>query len=217
MGDKPLTVISVLRSGGAYDAGWVGKLKRGFERHLSVPHRFVCLSDCEVPCERIALVHDWQGWWAKLELFRPDVVRGPTLFCDLDNVLVGNVDRLAHFPHEFAMCRNLWDVSKASSTLMWFANEAPSKVYETFLGSPQEIMREYGKGGYGGVSIGDQGFIWDVMDRKVPFLTDDAQGVIRSYRRHCLVGIPQGCSVVAFGGEQKPNNQRQPWLEEHWQ
>jgi len=56
------TVICVLRSGGQYDAEWVRKLRDGVKRNLARPHRFVCLSDVDVPCERIPLQHDWPGW-----------------------------------------------------------------------------------------------------------------------------------------------------------
>jgi hypothetical protein len=35
--------------------------------------RFVCLADTPVTCERWPLLDDWPGWWAKMELFRPDI------------------------------------------------------------------------------------------------------------------------------------------------
>jgi hypothetical protein len=70
---------------------------------------------------------------------------------------------------------------------------------------------------HGGTYMGDQGFIWDAMDRKVPFLTDALPGFIRSYRRHCALGVPENCSIVAFGGPLKPHNQKDAWIKEAWQ
>jgi hypothetical protein len=91
MDANPLpTVICVLRSGGIYGAGDVEKLRNQVARHLSLPHEFVCLSDVEVSCKRIALQHDWSGWWSKVELFRPGVIQGPTVYMDLDNVILGD-------------------------------------------------------------------------------------------------------------------------------
>ncbi len=43
--------------------------------NLKLHHRFVCLSDVDVPCERIFLKHGWPGWWSKVELFS-EVVLG---------------------------------------------------------------------------------------------------------------------------------------------
>lgn len=215
MGAGTLTVISVFRSGGEYDAIWVGKLERAIRRNLSVPHRFVCLSDSEVPCERIPLEYNWPGWWSKIELFRPGVINGPTLYCDLDNVVVGSIDTLADLDFPFAMTRNLNNPSMGSSTVMWWNDEPPHHVYETFREAPEHFMGEYGKAN-GGTYIGDQAFIWDVMDRKVPFLSDAVPGLIRSYRRHCQMGIPKGCSVIAFGGPLKPNTVSEDWLRGAW-
>lgn len=87
-----LTIACVLRSGGVYDAEWVAKLQRGVARHMTLPHRFVCLSDVDVPCERIPLVTDWPGWWSKIELFRKGLFDGPVLYTDLDSVITGPLD-----------------------------------------------------------------------------------------------------------------------------
>ena len=49
-----LTVACVLKTGGCYNAEYVRRLKCGVDAHLR-GHRFVCLSDTDVPCERIPL------------------------------------------------------------------------------------------------------------------------------------------------------------------
>jgi len=100
-----MTVACVMRSGGAFVADHVRYLADGVRRHLHVPHRFVCLTDAigRPPASEVyghpfgstivPLVHDWPGWWAKMELFR---VPGPVLYCDLDTVIVGDIDALAN-------------------------------------------------------------------------------------------------------------------------
>jgi hypothetical protein len=209
-----LTVLCVLKSGGGYDAEWVAKLQRAVERHLSTPHVFKCLSDVEVPCERIALKHDWKGWFSKVELFRPGVIDGPTLTLDLDSVIVDGFDQIADLPYDFAMLRNLNDPSKASSAVMWF-RKAPHHVYEAFAENPEHYMGEYAKSN-GGVYIGDQAWIFDAMDRKVTYFSDEYPRLIRSYRRHCQNGVPPGCSIVQFGGSLKPSNVKDQWVKEAW-
>jgi hypothetical protein len=91
-----INVVCLLRQGGkvGYDASWVAKLQRGVQRNLTLPHRFVCLSDCDVPCERIELLPGDHGFWSKLQLFRPGILSGPTLFLDLDTVVCGDLDEV---------------------------------------------------------------------------------------------------------------------------
>ena len=64
-----INIVCVLRQGGkvGYDASWVEKLQNAVARNLTVPHKFICLSDCEVPCERIPLEITGDGFWAKLQ------------------------------------------------------------------------------------------------------------------------------------------------------
>lgn len=113
---RDLTVACVLRSGGDFDAEYVIRLQAGVARHLTLPHRFVCLSDVPVPCERFPLVAGWPGWWSKLELFA--WLRGPTLFFDLDTVLVGSIDELAAHPHRFSMLSDFGYPAVCSSAVM---------------------------------------------------------------------------------------------------
>lgn len=111
-----LTVACVLRFGGDYDVDYVERLKAGVEKHLSIPHRFVCLSDGPVPCERVPMLRDWPGWWSKLELF--EVFTGPTLYFDLDTVIVGSIDDIADYPHEFSMLSDFGRPSSCASGVM---------------------------------------------------------------------------------------------------
>jgi len=210
-----LTVMCVLRNGNGYSPLWVERLQRAVRRNLTLEHNFICLSDVDVPCERVPLKHDWPGWWAKIEMFSPGVVCGPTLYLDLDTVIVGNIDRLAWFDHDFAIMRNLNAPHMPGSAVMWFKESAPRMVYDHFCANPHAAMAEYGKAN-GGCYIGDQAFIWDTLHRRVAFLSDDVPGMIRSYRRHCVAGVPEGCAVVAFGGSKKPSSVPDQWVKTAW-
>lgn len=210
-----LTVLCVLRSGGGYNAELVARLQRAVARHLSVPHEFKCLSDVEVPCTRIPLEHGWPGWWSKIEIFRPGVVSGPTLYLDLDTVIVGSIDPLSGLAHDFAIMRNLNASWMPGSAVMWFKERAPQHIYEIFRENPDHYMAQYADKSQG-CYLGDQAFIWDALERKVKFLTDEVPGLIRSYRRHCMAGVPDGCAVVAFGGDKKPWNVKDQWVREAW-
>lgn len=86
-----ITYACVLRSGGIYTPEWVRKLSAQVAAHATRPHRFVCLSDVPVPCERIELTGNLPGWYSKLELFRPGLFDGPVIYLDLDTLVVGDL------------------------------------------------------------------------------------------------------------------------------
>lgn len=211
-----LTVICVLRSGGIYDESDVVKLQHQVARHMSQSHRFVCLSDIDVPCDRIAMQHNWPGWWSKIELFRPGVVTQNTIYLDLDNVILDDFSMVAQCGHDFAMMQNLGKSWMASSALMWFGAKIPVEVYKRFVVEPDKWLKYYqiyAKGTY----VGDQAFIWDSLDRSVPLLGAKEYG-IKSYRRHIL-GLdrpPKNTRIVCFGGKYKPRNVNAEWLKAAW-
>ena len=97
-----LTVASVFKSGGDYFPRYVRVLRDAVRRHLPVEHRFVCLTDVEVACERIPLVHGWPSFYSKIEVFRPGLFDGPVLYLDLDTVICGDLGDLARLAGEVA-------------------------------------------------------------------------------------------------------------------
>jgi len=217
---EQLTVLCVLKSGGeTYDKTWVEKLKRAVERNLTVPYTFACLSDVPVPCNRIPLKHDWPGWWSKLELFRPDVILGPTLYFDLDTVIVGNFDYMANNRSRFAMLKNFSATAEPNmvgSGVMWFrdADSVPHKVYEKFAKMPDCYMDHHLRNADAATSyIGDQAFIWDALGGQVETL--EYPGIL-SYKRHCRKLLPADSSIVAFHGKPRPSEVSDSWVKEHW-
>jgi hypothetical protein len=209
---QELTVICVLRSGGIYGPNDVAKLQHNVAQKLSLPHRFVCLSDIQVPCERIAMQHNWPGWWAKIELFRPGVISGPTIYLDLDNVVLADFAEITQCGHDFALMQNLSRPHMVSSAVMWHYHNAPQIVYEKFVVSPQHWVK-YHQDNRSGPYLGDQAFIWDALNRDVPVLETEKYGIC-SYRLHVKDQgkPPDWCKIVCFGGKYKPNNVNADWL-----
>lgn len=209
-----LSVVCVLKSGGDYDAEYVRKLRDGVAKHLTLPHRFICLSDVDVPCERIPLKHGWKGWWSKLELFRPDVVRGKTLYLDLDTVITGNLDAVATIPYDFAMLNiRAKDVKIGNSGAMWFGKPQPH-VYRRFVEKPDywiDFHVKHAENRY----MGDQAFISDCFDH-IPKLHQALPGFFQSYKYDRLQDkVPPECAVVCFGGPPRPA-QAGGWVRQAW-
>jgi len=153
-----INVVCVLRQGGkvGYDASWVEKLQSAVARNLTLPHKFICLSDCEVPCERIPLDVDGDGFWAKLQLFKPGLFEGPVFYLDLDTVICGNIDEIIHSvaDQEFVMWMEL-DKQIHSSAMMWW-NGNYSSLWELYLSKPLDHWKSL----YGVAPLyGDQALI----------------------------------------------------------
>jgi hypothetical protein len=139
-----INIACVLRQGGkvGYDSTWVEKLKNSVSRNLILPHRFICLSDCKVECDRIPLTDSGRGFWSKLELFKPNQFLGPVLYIDLDTVICGNINELVN------KCKNekfvMWverDKNIHSSALMYW-NGDYSYLWDIYKSQSLDFWRE---------------------------------------------------------------------------
>ncbi len=192
-----LTVACVLKSGGIYDATWVERLRDGVARHLHTPYRFVCLSDVDVPCDRIPLEHNWPGWWSKIELFK---LRGPVLFFDLDTVIVGDLSDIAMRTLPLGGLAILEDFYRSdgcgSGVMSWDSISGSMDVrrfYKMFSNDPDGWMMRIG-------DRGDQGFIEEQEQRSMIHWQQKLPGQIVSYKVHCRNGIPPNARVICLHG-----------------
>jgi hypothetical protein len=218
-----LTVSCVLRSGGIYTAEWVAKLQRGVARHLTLPHRFVCLSDVEVPCERIPLRHDWPGWWSKLNLFA-EFTDGPVLYFDLDTIVVGSLDAIAAriSPCPFIMAHEYYRPHLLCSTAMAWDGDY-SRICSEFAFKPDAEMHYYDKvlPSQEG-RIGDQAWIEDIAGDCIgpidTFRNLFGERSIASWKVHVRDhGLDGSEAVVAFHGSEKPHKlQHIEWIRNAW-
>lgn len=213
-----LTVACVLKSGGIYNAEWVRKLRDGIGRHLTIEHRFVCLSDVDVPCDRIPLKQNWPGWWSKLELFNE--LKGPALYFDLDTVPVGPLDKIGSHAHKFTMAHEFYRPHLFCSTAMAWCGDY-SYLPEAFADAPAKTAHHYDKELPSSGRIGDQAFIEDHLKAagvKVETFRDlFGERTVASYKVHnCQNAAPADAAVVAFHGNPKPHELRKGWVAEAW-
>lgn len=190
---EPLTVACVYREGEfrsrPYRPYWTEKSRNMVARHLKAPHRFVCLSNVGVPVERVPLEHDWPGWWAKVELFRPGLFNGPTLYLDLDTLPVGDLEELfvhdgtlhavpanPHPPRE-EEGRLVIPGKVNSSVMAW--NGGAERIYEKFDPGVIDKLR------------GDQDWIRTVFPEAKGFPSEWFTKL-----KHCTEGPPDEVKVV---------------------
>lgn len=189
-----MQIACVLKRGPEYRPHHLYALVDSIRRH-NPRCRVRCLTDDAVSrpdIEVVPLLHGWSGWWSKLELFRPGLLEGPTLYLDLDTVVVGALDVAFE---QFTMLPDVYRTGDFGSGCMaWSA--PPVQVYEAFAQSPATFIAEYRTR----AKWGDQAFIRDHLGT-VPAVFDEA---FRSYKVHCRRAVPRGTSVVYFHGRPRP-------------
>jgi len=200
-----MLVTCVLKSGGIYNVSHVERLQRSVAKYLPIKHRFVCLSDVDVPCERIVLRNLWPGWWSKMELFWR---LQPVLYFDLDTLICGDLADIAAQAEkpEFTVLRDFYRENGVGSGMMaWGVDMKP--LYNKFGENPSEYIKQYG-------SRGDQAFIEDHADKKLMVKWQDKlPGQIVSYKAHVRHAqnirehgtglIPLNARVVCLHGRPK--------------
>lgn len=149
-------------TGGTYGPEWVTKLRAAVARSFPIPHRFVCLSDVAIPgIEAIPLVHGWPGWWSKVELFRPGVFTGHTLFFDLDVVMRGDLSAMAGPFPGMVMLGDKLDGVLNSTALWWDASDPTyAAIYNRFVANVHnEVASRQGIN-----ALGDQSLIQGTLE-----------------------------------------------------
>lgn len=208
----PLTFVTVLRSGGIYRPAWVHRLNRQAARHLN-PTRIVCLTDyvqtprCHDGVEFLPLVHhEWSGWFAKLELFRPHLFHedDACLYVDLDSLIVApipNLERTIHEKRRLLMLDDFYSPKlPASGVMAWTPSGATENVYFSFLSRP--VMRPGWRHG-DGIVIGNH-----PHGRLQPLFP----GAFGSFKKDQLHAGPKRFSVCCFHGLPKNND----FAIDHW-
>jgi hypothetical protein len=212
-----LTVAAVLRSGGDFDATWVEKLERSCFEKIREPHRFVCLTDLKVGGSWIdwrPLEHTWPGWWAKIELFRPDLFQKgePVLYFDLDTIVVRDVSHLSGtIDCDLVLLRDFYRLQAGWGTgIMGWTAGSLGQIYETFKASPRTFISKYRS---------DQDFIKMLVPPSwIRFWQDEYPDQFVSYKIHCRErGVfPPTAHVVCFHGRPRPTEIFGDWVQEYW-
>ncbi|MCJ2131324.1 hypothetical protein [Methylobacterium sp. E-045] len=204
------TLLTVLKSGGRYDAAWVERLARGARRHAPSFDRILCLTDLPIEVagvERVPLRHDWPAWWAKMEAFRPSLTQGPTLLCDLDTVFTDSADALAE-PGLAAMEDYFHKGRLSSALLRWDGGELDF-IYTTFAAEPARWMTPGACGSVPNAVHGDQVVIDRLVRREglhVDFLQRLYPNLLDFYDPRRSDHGP----VVIFIGDAKPDTATGP-------
>ncbi|MBV9834376.1 MAG: hypothetical protein JO055_08230 [Alphaproteobacteria bacterium] len=209
LGSAPLTVACVLRRGGLYWGSregpyfskYVRILRDAVAQQLSLPHRFVCLTDVAVPCAHIELHEFWPGAWAKLELFKRGLFDGPVLYFDLSAVVLGGLDELARaaLDGDFGAVRHRQGGLDAT-VMAW---RVDCSFIQRRYGWLPEFWRyrhrAQGHRGFIEAELGRAGIAWHPIDAALPGAVIDYAGLGPDG------AIPSSARLCVFHGRPRPH------------
>lgn len=134
-----------------YSTEYVHKLKTAVEKHLSLPHKFWCITDKPELYPFSIQADDLPGWWNKISVFK---YTGSCLYFDLDVIIHNSIDELVSDtfktipklwkdPHEAVIVLDRPDLgtSPTNSSVMAWSNE--QQIYEKFMEDPEYYILKY--------------------------------------------------------------------------
>ena len=170
--------------------------------------------------------------WMKVGMFRPLLgdLRGPTLFLDLDVVIVASIDALFDHPGAFCVSHDYtWRGKReavGNTSVFRFEIGAYPDVFEYFLGHRSEIIRRFRN---------EQEYV----SHRIGNITFWPEAWCPSFKRHCIPAwplnfflrprIPPGARVLVFHGRPDPPEalrgrsgkwyryiRESAWIADHW-
>lgn len=144
-----------MKWGTKFGPEYVNRLHSMVSRHLARPHQFVCFTDDPsglnpgiraLALPTMFLPPGKERGWRKLSTFTAPLadLRGPTLFLDVDLVIVGSIDCFFEHPGEFCIIKDWakpWRITGNSSVYRFEANAHP-EIFAHFLANIDQVKKE---------------------------------------------------------------------------
>ena len=185
-------------------AEYVGKLRRGVERHLTVPHTFREVTEADLPTGRT-------GWFNKLHLL--ELFDGDVLYLDLDVIVTGCLDPFV-------------DIFKTDTSRIWARDDWSYPVTNPRIGLEatinSSVMLWSGRKDMGRLTQrmidtthGDQGIITQLFwPHGISLLPGE---MVKSYKYDLGRGGQGPGPITVFHGSPKPHQVTDLWVHECWQ
>ena len=211
--------------GKKYSVEYVQKLYNMVQRNTTLEHNFFIFTDnIEMEIDGHVNIRTFpetlNGWWNKMQLFRPDTLDGDTLYMDLDVVITGNIDCFFNYEPEadfIGMNDFNPDTKIFNSSVFKFKPEAmKSKLWQPFTDDRTKWLRY----------SGDQNVISDLIighpgtksfhdSWKQSYKWYDRKG--RRYHKGKWTFEHNGESLVTvFHGEPNPHQSDMDWVKKAW-
>jgi len=197
-------IVACVNVGDGYDDKYVYNLRDAVLSSLSEKPEFVCLSDHDIPGVDVIRIDSDRtpGWWAKLHLFRDDLLpEGErVLYLDLDTLIPGSLDEITKCDGKFMMLEDFYHPDNLASGVMLFESGGNEEIFTDWLGFGAPKLKQ-----------GDQA--WISMYR--PFagrLQEVFPDRIKSFKASIE---PQDCDILCFHGRPRPH-ECDGWVADLW-
>lgn len=176
-----------------------------------------CCEDAKLPISLIPLIGDSTGWWAKVEVFRPEVSEGLTLYCDLDTVFGGSIAELVDHNGPLTMLRDPLYPTTPNGGIMLFQADEPTLrgLWTEYVANPRAVEREFA-GDWPNQS--DQAFIRNRVEyfMGIPRFQDHlpASYICSENTERDL--ITDDTRIVFSSYLPKPHTDDHPWIKRNW-
>jgi len=235
--------IVCVKWGSKFSASYVNKLYNMVKLNLTIPYRFICLTDDQkglIPdIDIITLKQDFEYCWTKIELFRPGNFSDDDLclFLDLDVVITGNLDDLVTFqPEKMFVGLYDWYSSRRNphynSSVMRFHGNSQTYLFSSLLAKQEDRTIKWGREFDAYLGSDDKVVLWEgekrygsdqewissyVYPQKEIIKHSFPNKWIRSYKKHGRKYLPNKCRIMVFHGFPKPHEVNNDYVKEHWQ
>ena len=235
--------IICMKWGNKFPADYVNRLYAMVSRSLDAKFRFICFTENslgivpEVEIQKLPELSLPNGsperGWRKLTVFKKNFggLSGPTLFLDLDVVIVGNLDVFFSQPGDFLIAHDKKNPKKreGNSSVFRFEIGKYPQILEYFENNSEQVKNEVRH---------EQAFLSREIDKlgKLEFWPDEW---VPSFKYKCCPSwakswfvapsIPKGARVILFHGLPNPPEaiegrsgkwyrhiQPSPWINDYW-
>ena len=222
--------VICLKHGTKYSAEYVNKLHSMVKRHLSLPHKFICMTENSTSLHSDIRVIDLPktnltGWWYKPMVFDPSLgLNGTVLFIDLDVIIFKSIDKFFEYnPDDFCIIRGFRKNNKhgMNSSCFRFKSGTLSKEYNDFIKNSHSIMsRLDGDQDWMQEAITKYSFWpdnwlmsykWEMVENKnIKSISEERYQVDVDPR------YKDETSIAVFHGNPKPHQIVNAWCQNHW-
>ena len=148
--------VICMKWGDKFSPDYVNRLYKSVKKYLSIPYRFVCLTDDNsgllkeietFPLPDISFSDEGpERGWKKISVFQKDLfdLKGNALFLDVDVVITGNIDEFFNLPGCFYIIKD-WDFKNiiGNSSVFRFEIGKHSDVLDNFEKNFDKIKKQF--------------------------------------------------------------------------
>ena len=151
------------------------------------------------------LIHHWEGWWSKIELFRYDDV----FYLDLDTVILNDIRYMLDLDGFYAL-RNFGNfelkgnIVMGSGVMTW--SKSPAHLYYDFDPSVSNKYRRHQN------RWGDQGYIYDSLNGEYRAIQDAFPDRVHSYKWGLIDQNKPDADIICFHGRPRPWDVKKSWV-----